>query len=439
MRDVPGHICPTCFEQFSSDVGSCPTHKVPLVELSESRRSLVGRTLDGKYEIVELLGTGGMASVYRAVQRPIGRQVAVKVLAPDYVLDKVGVKRFVLEAQAASMLRSRYSATIYDFGLSPDGYVFFSMELATGALLHDAIQREGCLQVERTLHIVMDVCRSLEEAHANHILHRDLKPGNVMLSELDGHEIAKVLDFGTAKIIGPKASARMTDVGMIAGTPEYMSPEQAMGSEAGPSSDLYSLGVMMYEMLTGFPPFSGGNSMKVLLAHLDDPPRPIGVGFPELGVPAEVDAFVLKLLSKDPASRPASAREARIELERLLLAVVGPLSGSALVEHLRSSERASDVGLAAVGVAQGGPGTPHPARRAISRTAGVPHLAGTRPAATVERESAAAWDEDSHSGPTRVDVPAASPTSATALAYYIALSVGVLGVALMAIAWVLER
>jgi serine/threonine protein kinase len=196
---------------------------------------------------------------------------------------------------------------------------------------------------------------------------------------------------------------------------------------------------MMYEMLTGFPPFSGSNSMKVLLAHLDDPPRPIGVGFPELGVPAEVDAFVLKLLSKDPASRPASAREARIELERLLLAVVGPLSGSALVEHLRSSERASDVGLAAVGAAQAAPGTPRPPGRAGSRTAGGQLVPGSLPAATVPLESAGAWDRESPLEPTLVDVPAASPTSATALAYYIALSVGVLGVALMAIAWILER
>ena len=302
-EESTSRFCPQCFESFPPHLEECPNHGAALVSLSDEQKSLVGRTFDGKYEMLELLGVGGMGTVYRARQMPIDREVALKLLNKDYLRDKMGVKRFVQEAQAASMLKSRYSAMIFDFGLASEGYLYYTMELAVGALLSGAIKDEGRLELDRALHIGIDMCRSLEEAHSHGIVHRDLKPDNVMLAEMDGHEIAKVLDFGTAKLISGKRTTTLTEVGKVAGTPEYMSPEQAQAKKVDYSSDLYSLGVVMYEMLSGKPPFIASSSIAILIKHVNDRPLPLWEAVPDADIPADVARYVMKLLSKDPAEQ----------------------------------------------------------------------------------------------------------------------------------------
>ena len=334
MSEIATWYCRRCFEPFGPGTVVCPQHQLKLVEVKDPGTSIVGQLVDGKYKVESVLGIGGMGTVFRARQMPIEREVALKILNLSLIRDKTGVKRFIQEAQAASMLKSRYSAMVYDFGLSYEGYLYFTMELVGGRLLSEVLQEEKRLPVERTLHVAIDVCRSLEEAHNRGIIHRDIKPGNIMLSELDGHEIAKVLDFGTAELMSWKKTSKLTDLGKVHGTAEYMSPEQAQAKPVTVGTDFYSLGITIYEMLSGQPPFTGPAAIPVLLSHVNETPRPVSLAAPEVAIPPELDELVLRLLRKAPETRFDSAQELRYRLEDILGEVAGPLSGGALRLHL---------------------------------------------------------------------------------------------------------
>ncbi len=334
MAEIATWYCRRCFEPFGPGTVICPQHQLKLVEVKDPGTSIVGQLVDGKYKVESVLGVGGMGTVFRARQMPIEREVALKILNLSLIRDKTGVKRFIQEAQAASMLKSRYSAMIYDFGLSYEGYLYFTMELVGGRLLSEVLVEEKRLPVERVLHVAIDVCRSLEEAHLRGIIHRDIKPGNIMLSELDGHEIAKVLDFGTAELMTWKKTSKLTDLGKVHGTAEYMSPEQAQAKPVTVGTDLYSLGITIYEMLAGEPPFTGPAAIPVLLSHVNDTPRPVAEIAPDAEIPTELNNLVSRLLQKDPAARFDSAQELRYRLEDILGEVGGPLSGGALRLHL---------------------------------------------------------------------------------------------------------
>lgn len=320
MTRTTRRYCPRCFEAYEDGQETCPEHDFKLVSLAGGGEDLAGRVIDEKYEIVDILGQGGMGTVYRARHMVIGREVALKVLRKDYLEDHKGVARFVREAKAASLLKSRYSAMLHDFGLAPEGFLYYTMELATGRLLSDIIDRDGAVGPERTMHIAADVCHSLAEAHANNIVHRDIKADNIMISQdPDGHEIGKVLDFGTAKLIDTTdRSSRVTDPGIICGTPEYMSPEQAQAFPVDGRSDIYSLGVLMFELLTGRLPFEAGNRIALLLKHVnDEPPRP-SESLPANSVPVGLEGLIMAMLAKEPSGRPRSAVAVLRELQRLL-------------------------------------------------------------------------------------------------------------------------
>ncbi len=320
MAKVTRRYCPRCFEAYDDGRDSCPDHDLELVALAGSAENLEGKIVDDKYEIIDILGKGGMGTVYRAKHMVIGREVALKVLRKDYLEDHKGVARFVREARAASLLKSRYSAMLHDFGLAPEGFLYYTMELASGRLLSDIIDRDGAVGPERTMHIAADICHSLAEAHANNIVHRDIKADNIMVSEdPDGHEIGKVLDFGTAKLIDTmERSSRVTDPGIVCGTPEYMSPEQAQAFPVDGRSDLYSLAVLMFELLTGRLPFTGTNSIAVLMKHVnDEPPRPRDL-IPGQYVSDGLESLILQMLSKSPDDRPRSAVAVLRELQKLL-------------------------------------------------------------------------------------------------------------------------
>ncbi|MBS2029844.1 MAG: serine/threonine protein kinase [Deltaproteobacteria bacterium] len=288
---------------------------------AEATDPLVGKVLNGRFKVLERIGAGGMGRVYKALQAPLDRPVALKVLNPNYATDQdpAFAKRFILEASVSSKLTHPNSITIFDYGRSEEGTFFIAMEYLQGRTLHQAIAAEGCLNAPRVVHIARQICRALREAHGLGIVHRDLKPANVMLLHHgDDEDFVKVLDFGLVKFFseGQNPSpeeGELTQGGIFLGSPTYMAPEQAR-NQADPRSDIYSLGIVLYHMLSGRPPFSGKAPVDIILKHVNEAPPPFR---PELKVPADLEAVVMRSLAKDPAARFQSMDEFLEALKRL--------------------------------------------------------------------------------------------------------------------------
>jgi serine/threonine-protein kinase len=287
--------------------------------------SLVGSTLGERYRLLELIGEGGMGRVYRALQLATGQTVALKLLHPDVASDAQIVQRFQREAKLTTELTHPHIIKVVEFG-ELDGHLFLAMELLAGKSLASIIERRGGargrrLGVRRTLAIMAPVLDALEYAHGRGVVHRDLKPENIMVIPgrgLFGRDRVKLLDFGIAKL-GARAQAKtqkLTQHGLVLGTPGYMSPEQAVGHEADVRSDLYSCGVMLYQMLTGQRPFEADSGVEVLVMHLNAPPRSLRAVARGAGIPASLDGVVLRALAKKPAERFQTAHELRHALER---------------------------------------------------------------------------------------------------------------------------
>jgi serine/threonine-protein kinase len=271
--------------------------------------------LNDRYRLAERLATGGMGEVWRATDEILARPVAVKLLRSDRLGDETARSRFRAEARYAAGLQNRGIAQVYDFG-EQDDLVYLVMELVPGEPLSAVLHRTGRLSAETTLDIVAQTARALHTAHLAGIVHRDVKPGNLMVTP-DG--TVKVTDFGIARAIGAGAGPSVTGGGMVMGTAQYISPEQASGRELTPAADLYSLGIVAYECLAGAVPFDGDTPVAIALRQVRDEP-------PELDgqVPAEVRKLVARMLAKDPEDRPASALtladRASVVRESLLLA-----------------------------------------------------------------------------------------------------------------------
>jgi eukaryotic-like serine/threonine-protein kinase len=265
------------------------------------------RVLAGRYEIEGLLGQGGMARVFRGTDRVLGRTVAIKVLSPQFAGDDQFVTRFRREAQAAAALNHPNIVSVYDTGSQGDVH-FIVMEYVEGRTLRDAIRGDGPLMPERAAEIGQAVARALASAHEAGLVHRDIKPGNIMLTR-DGE--VKVMDFGIART---STGDTLTQTAAILGTASYLSPEQAQGMTVDARSDIYSLGCVLYEMLTGRPPFSGDSPVSIAYKHVKEdpvPPRRLNAD-----VPPSMDAVVMKTMAKNPANRYQTAEELREDLER---------------------------------------------------------------------------------------------------------------------------
>ena len=279
-----------------------------------SNRELpVASLVDNMYRIVRLIGRGGMGAVYEAEDIRLGRSVALKVLRSDLAVQLQADERFMQEARILAQIRSPFVCTVYSVGATDQNATYIAMEYIDGGSLGDLLDRERWLPTRRALRITQRVCEALIEAHDLGIIHRDLKPDNILLTRLGSiDDYVKVVDLGLAKHIASAGSSnnpRLTQARLVLGTPAYMSPEQATGADVGPSSDLYSLGVILYEMLTGYLPVDGESPQDFLRAHQLQAPVPLSTRRPDLSFPPSVERLCQRVLSKDPTDRPVDARE----------------------------------------------------------------------------------------------------------------------------------
>jgi len=283
---------------------------------------LIGRTVNGRFKITSLLAKGGMGRVYRAEQSPLGRVCALKILTTTYEgeHDPEFHKRFFLEASIASKITHPNSVTIFDYGQTEDDIYYMAMEYLEGVTLHRAIRLAGFFPEERAAHVGRQVCRALREAHALGCIHRDLKPANIFLTEHgDEPDFVKVLDFGLVKnVLGEgKPEEQLTQTGLFMGSPKYMAPEQIRGERVDVRTDIYSLGIIMYEMLTGKVPFERLTSLNTLMAQVNDKPPALRETNPGVNVSAEMEDLVIQCMAKDPNDRASSMDEVLASLKRL--------------------------------------------------------------------------------------------------------------------------
>jgi len=269
--------------------------------------TLVGQTLDGRYLLTAHLATGGMGAVFRAQHVHLRKDVAIKVLRPDLTSSPDIVERFRREAEIASALEHENIVRVTDFGRSAEGYLFLAMDLLEGESLFDRLRREAFLSPEDGVPILWQVCSALEAAHAIGVVHRDLKPENVFLARMpSGREVAKILDFGIAKIADP-GSASSTQAGMVVGTPEYLSPEQALGGAVDGRADVYAVGLIAWRMLVGKHPFKAADSRSLLMMQATQPVPAITEPRPELAAWPHLVATIARACEKDVERRHQSA------------------------------------------------------------------------------------------------------------------------------------
>ncbi len=310
-------VCHTCGGDLVEEAHFCPRCGAA-VSLTANEDALIGRVINGAYRIEQSIGVGGMGRVYRANQTMLGRTVAIKVIHQHLLGDEASVARFYTEARAASRLNHPNSVSIIDFGRTDDGLLHLVMEYLHGHDLAMVMQEEGPFSFARICRILESVLAALAEAHELSVVHRDLKPENIILQrQRRGGDFVKVVDFGLAKILEPTATS-VTSPGLVCGTPDYMSPEQARGEDIDGRGDLYSVGVLLFELLTGRLPFEDETPTKVALRHLTEPvPDPRQVA-PLRNIPDKLAQITLRALSKDREDRYATADEMAAEIRQVL-------------------------------------------------------------------------------------------------------------------------
>jgi serine/threonine protein kinase len=313
--------CPVCGKEYSDTSTLCP---IDASVLERTGDPLLGQTLAGKYRIEKLIKRGGMGAVYEAKHVLIDKTVAVKVLHPALALDDDVVRRFSREAKAASRISHPHAVSVTDFGESENGVVFLVMEYLDGRTLKEVVRSEGPMRLDRVVEIMRQVAGALDAAHEQGVVHRDLKSDNIMLSKTNGGEWAKVLDFGIAKI--QQSDSRDLDItaaNLVIGTPQYMSPEQCSQSgKIDARSDIYSLGIILYEMLAAELPFTGESPTVIMMKQVQDPPPSIRDIRPE--VPETISRIILQALAKQPGDRFQTAGALSEALTQAARAVAEP-------------------------------------------------------------------------------------------------------------------
>jgi serine/threonine protein kinase len=291
-------------------------------QISEAENQLsteaVIANLGDRYEVQSLLGRGGMGAVYKVRDKELQKTFAIKVLNANLVEDKNSLKRFQQEAEAASGLTSPNLVAVYDYGMGKKGSPYIVMDYLDGTSLDAVLQKDGYLDVPRAEEIFIQVCEAIVHAHSKNVIHRDIKPSNIMLTKgLDGGDFVKLVDFGIAKVLPSqqKATHNLTQTGDIFGSPLYMSPEQCLGNKLDNRTDIYALGCVMYETLTGHPPFMAENPIKIILKHINDVPKAISALPQDYKVPKNLESIIMRCLAKEPQDRYQTAEDLLKDLQ----------------------------------------------------------------------------------------------------------------------------
>ncbi len=304
--------CNECHEFFPADVSVCPNDGAPLATVLSG--SPKGLQLGGRYRILEELGRGGMGVIYKAHDNNKNIPVAIKFLLHDCGENDIMRNRFMVEARAASALNHPNVITVYDYNVSEEGLPYMVLEYLDGCSLADLLENDETLTIDLILWFIIDVCDALAHAHRRNVIHRDLKPSNIMIvNDDDGNEKAVLVDFGIAKIFAQpgQTSMRLTQTGEVFGSPLYMSPEQCMGQKLDARSDIYSMGCVLYQCLTGETPFQGENFLNVIFQHVNDAPP----SFARRSNERLLESIVFKALAKQPEERYQTMTELRQHLE----------------------------------------------------------------------------------------------------------------------------
>jgi serine/threonine protein kinase len=336
-------ICQGCAAELATWTGHCPhCGWTTRVEVKQRQDALIGRVIGGRYKIVEKLGQGGMGAVYLAEHTGVGQRVAVKFLNPSFSGDPDVVRRFLNEAKSYGQIAHPHAVQLHDFGQDEDGNLYISMEYVEGQDLKRVLEKEKRFSLKDALDIVLQVCDVLGYAHSKGIVHRDLKPENIMLVKgLRGYH-AKVLDFGVARLMGEQ-STRVTATGSITGTPRYMSPEQAEGKEVDHRTDVYALGLVLYECVVGAHPFGSATIAETLRRQVVEPVPRLSEARPDLRLPDALDAAIQRAVEKSRERRFQSMKDFAEALVRLVptasLDAPSPDGGSELTAISQKREK----------------------------------------------------------------------------------------------------
>jgi serine/threonine protein kinase/formylglycine-generating enzyme required for sulfatase activity len=324
------NACPQCGKTYDDATVVCPDDQAKLTPLNTDGDPLVGKLLDGKYRLLQKVGEGGMGCIYRAVHTEMGRTCAIKLLTAVSPGKEDALARFKREAKMASRIDSAHAVTIYDFGAAEDGTMFLAMEFINGRPLSKIIATERPLPTERVVRITHQIAEGLTAAHALEIVHRDLKPDNIMVMRKgDDNDFVKVLDFGIAKTVADDGADHLTKTGFVLGTPVYMSPEQLLGERLDARSDIYSLAIIVYEMLSGRLPFAGDNPQSVMMKRVTSEPIRLRNLAPR--VSDSIERVVMEGLARDPENRVPTAQAFASALQQALMGQTQFMGGRATV------------------------------------------------------------------------------------------------------------
>jgi len=323
-------LCLLCNFQFEDEQELCPKDFSKLVPLGKDQ--LIGKLIQDRYRVESMLAKGSMGVVYKAMQELIGREVAIKVLHGYLVSDEESIKRFHKEAKAASRLNHPSITTLYDYGVLSSGQPYIVMDLLRGSSLAEVLKKRDYLPLDEALPIFQQVCEAMTEAHKRGVVHRDIKPENIMIEYTERGVAVKVVDFGIAKFIQEQDDTigKITKTGTVCGSPTYMSPEQCDDNQVDHRSDIYSLGVVIYETITGKVPFSGADIYNVMTMHVKDPPPRLKTARPDLDFAPHIEEALDKALAKDAINRFDSAQEFYDALKNIVTTGTGKTTQSQL-------------------------------------------------------------------------------------------------------------
>ena len=335
--------CPSCGTQYGDNQRLCPHDGTVLDPDRAPELAAVGRVLDGKYRLDAFLSRGGMGAVYEATHVMLNRKVAVKFISPQLVTSADMVRRFQREARAVTHLNHPNIVRVHDLGQTEDGTLYIAMDLIAGKNLSDIIESEQPLAASRIVSIATQIVSALAHAHEQGVIHRDLKPQNIMIARRpDGRETATLLDFGIAKTFEVDANTKLTATGFAVGSPRYMSPEQAGAAQVDERSDIYSVGVILYEMLVGDVPFNDPSTPALLVKHLTEIPVRPSLRRPDRSVSPVLEQIAMRCLEKNPAARFQSADELQRALTGMpttVTAAAAPTIAATTIAQPRSAPR----------------------------------------------------------------------------------------------------